>query len=138
MSNVMNTPVEVIESEYPLRVECTELRPGSGGAGRRRGGLGLRRAYRVLCEHAEVSTMVERVRVAPWGLAGGADGAPFRITCAASGGAAAEIAGKENRDLRRGDLIVVESCGGGGYGPPEDRPEPLRRADVENGYVAET
>lgn len=134
MSNVMNTPVEVIESEYPLRVECCELRPGSGGRGRHRGGLGLRRSYRVLCEHAELSTMVERMRVPPWGVFGGADGAPFRVACDRAGGQIA-IGGKENRDLHRGDLIVLESSGGGGYGPPEERPAALREADLRNGYV---
>ncbi|HLW47832.1 MAG TPA: hydantoinase B/oxoprolinase family protein [bacterium] len=134
MSNVMNTPVEVIESEYPLRVECTELRPDSGGAGRRRGGLGLRRSYRVLCARAELSTMVERMRVAPWGIGGGRDGAPFAITCEGADGTVA-IGGKDNRDVRRGDLVVLESSGGGGYGPPGERPVALRRADDENGYV---
>jgi N-methylhydantoinase B len=134
MSNVMNTPVEVIESEYPLRVECCALRPDSGGPGRHRGGLGLCRSYRVLCERAELSTMIERVRVRPWGVFGGGDGAPFRVTCERAGGRIA-IGGKENRDVQRGDLIVLESSGGGGYGPPEERPAELRRADRANGYV---
>jgi N-methylhydantoinase B len=125
----------VIESEYPLRVERSELRPDSGGDGRRRGGLGQRRAYRVLCERAELSTMVERMRVRPWGVAGGRAGAPFVITCEAQGGGTAPVGGKENRDLRRGDVIVLESSGGGGYGPPEERPAALRRADLESGYV---
>jgi N-methylhydantoinase B len=142
MSNVMNTPVEVIESEYPLRVECCALRPDSGGLGRHRGGLGLRRAYRVLCEHAELSTMIERARVRPWGVFGGRDGAPFRVTCERSerggrGGERLPVRSKENRDLRRGDLIVLESSGGGGYGPPGERPAELRRMDRENGYVTE-
>jgi N-methylhydantoinase B len=136
MSNVMNTPVEVIESEYPLRVERCELRPDSGGRGRYRGGLGLRRSYRVLCDHAELSTMVERVRVPPWGVFGGEDGAPFHVTCVRQG-QRVEIRGKENRDLQQGDLIVLESGGGGGYGPPDERPAELHRADVRNGYVTE-
>jgi len=134
MSNVMNTPVEVIESEYPLRVECCELRPDSGGRGRHRGGLGLRRAYRVLCVEAELSTMIERIRVRPWGVFGGEDGAPFRVTCE-RGGVPGPVAGKENRDLRRDDLIVLESSGGGGYGAPDERPAELRAADAANGYV---
>ncbi len=136
MSNVMNTPVEVIESEYPLRVECCELRPDSGGRGRHRGGLGLRRSYRVLCDHAELSTMVERMRVPPWGVFGGEDGAPFRVTCERAGEQVA-VGGKENRDLCRGDLLVVESSGGGGYGPPEERPAELHEADLRNGYVTD-
>ncbi|HKX18336.1 MAG TPA: hydantoinase B/oxoprolinase family protein [bacterium] len=135
MSNVMNTPVEVIESEYPLRVECCALRPDSGGPGRHRGGLGLRRSYRVLCEGVELSTMIERARVRPWGVFGGGDGVPFRVTCE-RGGERLGVGPKENRDVRRGDLIVLESSGGGGYGPPEDRPAALRRLDLENGYVS--
>lgn len=137
MSNVMNTPVEVIESEYPLMVECCELRPGSGGRGRHRGGLGLRRSYRVLCDHAELSTMIERMRVRPWGIFGGEDGAPFEVTCE-RGGHAIAIRGKENRDLARGDLVTVESSGGGGYGPPGERPAALHETDLWNGYVTGT
>lgn len=137
MSNVMNTPVEVIESEYPLRVECCELRPDSGGPGRHRGGLGLRRTYRLLCEQGELSTMIERVRVPPWGVFGGGDGAPFRVVCERDG-RRLPVRGKENRDLRRGDLIVVDSCGGGGFGPPDERPGALSEADVRNGYVTGT
>jgi N-methylhydantoinase B len=134
MSNVMNTPVEVIETEYPLRVECCQLRPDSAGAGRRRGGVGLRRAYRLLDDHGEVTTMVERMRVRPWGVFGGEDGAPFRVTLVRGKGRT-RMRGKENRDLRRGDLIIVESSGGGGYGPRAERPPVLRADDRENGYV---
>ncbi len=134
MSNVMNTPVEVIETEYPLRVECCALRPDSAGGGRRRGGVGLRRAYRLLGDHGEVTTMVERMRVRPWGVFGGEDGAPFRVTLVRGKGRT-RMRGKENRDLRRGDLIIVESSGGGGYGPPAERPPELRAQDQANGYI---
>ena len=137
MSNVMNTPVEVIESEYPLRVERCELRPDSGGLGRHRGGLGLRRAYRLLCEQGELSTMIERMRVPPWGVFGGGDGTPFRVFCERDGGRI-PVRGKENRDLRQGDLVVVESCGGGGFGSREERPAALSASDVANGYVTDT
>ena len=64
MSNVMNTPVEVIEREYPIVVEEQALRLGSGGDGAHRGGLGLRRAYRVLAPEVTLTTMLER-RVIP-------------------------------------------------------------------------
>ncbi|HEX4836475.1 MAG TPA: hydantoinase B/oxoprolinase family protein [bacterium] len=137
MSNVMNTPIEVIESEYPLRVECCELRPDSGGRGRHRGGLGLRRAYRLLCEHGELSTMIERVSIPPWGIFGGENGTPFRVVCERNEHSV-PVRGKENRDLRRGDLILVESCGGGGFGPPAERPAALSQADLWNGYVTDT
>ena len=136
MSNVMNTPIEVIESEYPVRVECCELRPDTGGRGRHRGGLGLRRSYRLLCAHGELTTMVERMRVRPWGAFGGESGSPFRVTVVRQA-LRTPIRGKENRDLVEGDLVVVESSGGGGYGPPADRPSDLHEDDLANGYVTD-
>jgi len=134
MSNVMNTPVEVIETEYPLWVECCALRPNSSGAGRHRGGLGLRRTYRVLADGAAAATMIERMRVRPWGVFGGGEGMPFRVTLV-RGRKRTRMRGKENRPLQRGDVIVVESSGGGGYGPPEERLQTLRAEDREQGYV---
>jgi N-methylhydantoinase B len=117
MSNVMNTPVEVIETEYPLRVERHELRGDSGGAGARRGGDGLRRAYRVLADGARLTTVVERTRIAPFGLAGGAPGAPSAVWVERDGERIA-LRGKGSVELRRGDLVVVETAGGGGHGGP--------------------
>ena len=115
MSNVMNTPAEVIETEYPLRVERHELRVGSGGAGRHRGGDGLRRVYRVLAEEARLTTMVERARIAPWGLDGGADGQPSAVWLERDGERNA-IRGKGSVELRRDDVVIVETAGGGGCG----------------------
>jgi N-methylhydantoinase B len=116
MSNVMNTPVEVIEAEYPIAVEEHALREDSGGDGSRRGGAGLRRAYRVLASEVTLTSMVERRLVPPWGAAGGADGAPFRITLN-PGRHARELKGKETVTLRQGDVVLIETSGGGGYGP---------------------
>ena len=118
MSNVMNTPAEVIEAEYPIRVECQKLRQGSGGAGRRRGGEGLHREYRILCDDMSLTSMFERRVVPPYGLQGGEPGAPFRVTVAEASGRTFELPGKANIRLGRDDLVIVESCGGGGYGPP--------------------
>jgi len=115
MSNVMNTPTEVIETEYPLRVERHELRTGSGGAGRHRGGDGLRRVYRVLAEEARLTTMVERTRIAPWGLDGGADGEPSAVWLERDGERKA-LRGKGSVELRRDDVVIVETAGGGGWG----------------------
>ena len=119
MSNVMNTPAEVVEAEYPIRVECQRLRGGSGGAGRRRGGDGLHREYRVMCDDMSVTTMYERRVVPPYGLQGGAPGAPFRVTVSRADGHRLDLPGKANVRLDRNDVVVVESCGGGGYGTPE-------------------
>ncbi|MFQ5775352.1 MAG: hydantoinase B/oxoprolinase family protein [Kiloniellaceae bacterium] len=120
MSNVMNTPAEVIEAEYPICVECQKLRRGSGGRGRHRGGEGLHREYRVLCEDMSVTSMFERRVVPPYGLQGGEPGAPFRVTVAEASGGTFELPGKANIRLGRDDVVIVESCGGGGYGPPSD------------------
>ncbi len=118
MSNVMNTPAEVIEAEYPIRVVRQTLRRGSGGAGAHRGGDGLIREYLVLAEEATLTTMFERRLIPPYGLVGGAPGAPFRVTIVRADGERFEAPGKANLSLNRGDRFIVESCGGGGYGAP--------------------
>ena len=132
MSNVMNTPTEVVEAEYPIEVLRHELRVGSGGAGRHAGGLGLVRAYRVLGE-ATLTTMLERRVVPPWGIFGGADGLPFRITLERKG-QVREVKGKETLPLHPGDLVTIETSGGGAYGPPADRPPALTAHDHAEGY----
>jgi N-methylhydantoinase B len=136
MSNVMNTPVEVLEGEYPIVVEEQMLRPGSAGDGTHRGGLGFRRAYRVMSPEVTLTSMLERRLVAPYGLAGGQDAQPFRITLNPGTPRAREVRGKETLALREGDLVLIETCGGGGYGPPAARPAALRAQDRLEGYTA--
>jgi len=79
ISNTMNTPIEVLEMSFPVRVEYFELVPDSGGAGRHRGGLGARRAWTVLDHQARGATCIERTKSAPFGLLGGKAGAPGRV-----------------------------------------------------------
>jgi N-methylhydantoinase B len=133
MSNVMNTPTEVIETEYPMEVLHHALRPGSGGAGRHRGGCGLTRAYRVLAE-STLTTMLERRIVPPWGAFGGGDGLPFRVTLERDG-TRRDVKGKETLALRPGDVVLIETSGGGGYGDPGARPAELAARDRLDGYV---
>ena len=134
MSNVMNTPSEVIELEYPFRIEEHALRPGSAGDGTHRGGLGLRRAYRVLQPDVTLTTMLDRRVVPPYGIAGGREAQGFRITVN-PGPNARDVGSKETLTLRQGDLVVIETCGGGGYGAPELRPAEARERDRREGYV---
>lgn len=114
-SNMANTPIEVLESEAPIRILERSLRTGSGGAGRRRGGEGIVLGFRFEgAEPAACSFMLTHARSGPPGLAGGSAGAPARL----------EINGEE-RDfatpcvLRRGDRVLMQTAGGGGFGIPE-------------------
>jgi len=109
----------VVEAEFPIRIECQRLRQESGGAGRHRGGDGLYREYRVLTDEMSVTSMFERRIVPPYGLQGGDSGAPFRVTIVRADGTRSDMPGKANLRLGRDDVVIVESCGGGGYGQPE-------------------
>ena len=113
MSNTFATPAEALELEYPLRVERWELRPGSGGAGVHRGGDGVVRELRVL-EDCRLSVLAERRRHAPPGRAGGEDGAQGRTLVNGE-----EQPPKLTRQLRAGDVVRVDTPGGGGHGPPK-------------------
>ncbi len=115
MTNTSSTPAEMLEATYALRVERQSIRRGAGGAGLHRGGDGVIRAYRVLAPRMLLTTCVERIRVPSYGLCGGRPGLPFRITLQRDG-ALSELPGKANLELRAGDLVTLESCGGGGYG----------------------
>ncbi len=118
LTNVMNTPIEVIESEYQLRVDRQRLRHGSGGAGAHRGGDGQVRAYRVLADRMSLTTMFERRLIAPYGLRGGENGLPARVTLQRRDGRCEELPGKANVMLESGDVVIFETPGGGGYGQP--------------------
>ena len=112
MSNTLNTPVEALELAYPLRIERYELRKGSGGAGARGGGDGVIREYRAL-EDCRLSLLTERRAHRPRGAAGGEDGASGRNTLNGE-----ELPAKVTRGLRAGDLLRIETPGGGGHGRP--------------------
>jgi N-methylhydantoinase B len=111
MSNTLSTPAEALELAYPLRVERHELRLGSGGRGRRRGGDGVVRELRAL-DPCRLSLVGERRRRAPRGAGGGEPGAPGRNLLNGE-----ELPGKATRDLDAGDVVRVETPGGGGFGP---------------------
>ncbi|MCP3975035.1 MAG: hydantoinase B/oxoprolinase family protein, partial [bacterium] len=116
MVNTANTPVEVIEAEYPIEIGVHRLRQGSGGGGAHQGGAGIIREYRVLADELWLTTMFDRRLVPPYGLCGGASGKPFRATLTRVDGSSTELAGKSNLRLVKGDRVTMETSGGGGYG----------------------
>ncbi len=136
MTNTMNTPVEAIENELPLMIVRYELREGSGGPGRWRGGCGVVRAVKLLGPKARATVLGERVKHPPWGLAGGLPGAPARYYVVRAGGSTKVLRSKETVELRRGDVVVIETAGGGGYGDPREREVGRVVEDVLNGLVS--
>ena len=115
MSNSLNTPVEALEHAYPFRVERYSLRRGSGGAGRYRGGDGLRRDVMLLAD-ANVTLLSERRTRGPSGARGGSDGAPG-VNALIRDGTETVLPGKTSLDVRAGDVVSIQSPGGGGWGP---------------------
>ena len=111
MSNALNTPVEALELAYPIRVRRYELRAGSGGTGTFRGGDGVIRELEAL-ERCRLSLLTERRRTAPAGARGGAAGEPGRNLVNG-----VELAAKVTRWLEPGDVLRIETPGGGGFGP---------------------
>jgi N-methylhydantoinase B len=127
--NMSNTPVEVLEAQHPIRIEEYALVPDSGGAGQHRGGLGLRRTYRLLAPEAHLQLRSDRMRFRPYGLAGGQ---PARPTCneLRAGGETRTMPAKFAYTLKAGDLFLHEQAGGGGFGDPFQRDPRLVTADV--------
>jgi len=135
MTNTMNTPIEAIEQSLPLRFRAYELRAGTGGSGRWRGGCGVRREWELLAEEATVSILTERTRVAPWGLAGGGPGGLARHLVRRAGGAEEVLPSKHTTHLRRGDVLVMQTPGGAGYGDPAERDPAAVARDRERGLL---
>ena len=131
MTNTLNTPVEALEAAYPLEVERYAFRPGSGGAGRHRGGLGLERSVRTLVD-ATVSLLTERRRHPPAGLAGGDSGARGENLIDGE-----PVPAKTTRDVPAGTTVTVRTPGGGGYGDPADRDPDATAADRDDGKLEE-
>jgi N-methylhydantoinase B len=117
MTNSQNTPAEALEYAYPLRVRRYSLRPGSGGAGKHRGGDGVIREIEVLTD-CEVTLLSDRHTRGPWGLAGGKTGSPGKATIIRVEGLVEEMPGKFSTRLKKGERIRIETPGGGGWGRP--------------------
>jgi N-methylhydantoinase B len=134
MTNTLNTPVEVIERYYPLRVVRYSLREDSCGAGEFRGGLGLVREIEVLRD-CTVTIVGDRVRRGPWGIKGGMPGSPAKYTISMEG-REVELGSKASIKLKSGGRVTVMSPGGGGYGDPSRRAPELLERDELDGKVS--
>lgn len=137
LTNTQNTPIEVVERSYPIRVTQYALVEDSGGPGRHRGGCGLRREFHFLGDRAVMTLSSDRRRFQPWGLEGGgsARGAHTYLTDAA--GRERELPTKSVVTLRTGDRIRIETPGGGGWGDPRGRDPAAVAADLRQGFITE-
>jgi len=137
VTNTSNLPVECLEMEYPLLVEEYALVAGSGGAGRHRGGLGLRRTIRVLAPEATFLGTIDRGRFAPWGLFGGGEGGRGALTVNAGTPAERPLRPKvAGVRLRQDDTVTIVTPGAGGYGPPAERDPGSVARDEREGKIA--
>ncbi len=145
MSNTRNTPVEVLETAYPLRVRRYEYRPDSGGAGASRGGLGLRREIEARADGTTFSVLADRRSTPPYGIAGGdpgATGADYVIRDGVGDGDGdgdgpdlERVPAKSTHVLAAGDAVRVDSPGGGGFGDPADRDPDAVARDYRHGKL---
>jgi N-methylhydantoinase B len=138
ISNTMNTPVEVLEMAFPVRVERYEINPDSGGAGRFRGGCGARRVWRMLDRaDATGALCMERMTSPPFGLSGGRPGAAAMVTLTTPDGATRNLPSKGAFAAPAGAVIDMITPGSGGFGPPAERDPRAIGRDLLDGYVGD-
>jgi N-methylhydantoinase B len=136
LSNLHTTPIEVLESEFPVRITRFELVPDSAGAGRWRGGLGMQREYEIL-EDAVVIRRFNKTRFPPKGLADGKHGTRARFIVRVGTDKEYETPASARVEMRAGERFILQSAGGGGYGNPADRKPAAIARDIAEGYVTE-
>lgn len=134
-ANMAGFSAEVIEAEQPVEVLANEFLPDTGGAGRFRGGVSIRRDWRFLEDEAVLQVRADRQAFRPFGLAGGGPGAPGANVLHAGTAAAAKLAAKLTITLRRGEIFRHDLPGGGGYGDPLARDPAAVLADAQAGLV---
>ena len=137
ISNTMNTPIEILEMSFPVRVDEYVLVTDSGGAGRFRGGLGASRTWTVLDHKARASACLERTKSAPFGLSGGKPGLAAKIWTEAPNGDKGIAPGKGGFDVPNGGQIHLRVPGSGGFGDPSERDITAIKEDVLDGYISE-
>lgn len=137
LSNCKTAPIEIIESEFPTRVERFEMIPGSGGAGEWRGGLGFARDYRILADEVRFSMRTDKHAIEPFGSDGGLPGGRGACIVNPGTGRATRLPSRfGDHRLQKHDIVRVERPGGGGLGDPLKRPVDRVLEDVRQGYVS--
>jgi N-methylhydantoinase B len=132
--NTENAPIEETELNYPVQIARLSLVENSEGPGRFRGGLGLRKDFRML-QPTTFTILADRDRRGPWGAVGGHDAAVAEYVLIRDG-VETRLGSKSTTDVLPGDVVSVRSCGGGGYGPPEQREPGRVLRDVLEGKVS--
>lgn len=135
MTNTRNTPCEVIEQEYPLRVRRYALAQGTGGRGRFRGGHGLVRELELTAGIATAVVGTSRTERCPWGLAEGEPGVPASVRLVHRG-VERRLQSMSRLDLAAGDVVIMQTAGGGGYGPAAQRSPTAAAHDTAEGLSA--
>ncbi|MGH7854034.1 MAG: hydantoinase B/oxoprolinase family protein [Candidatus Binatia bacterium] len=137
LSNCKTAPIEIIESEFPTRVERFEMIPDSGGAGQWRGGLGFARDYRILTDDVRFSMRTDKHAISPFGVDRGLAGGKGACIVNPGNGEEKRLASRfGDYRLQRNDIVRVERPGGGGLGDPLSRPVDNVLDDVRQGYVS--
>jgi N-methylhydantoinase B len=132
-----NYPVEFLEVGYPVRLKRYGIVPDSGGAGRYRGGCGIVREYEILAEEVVLAVRIDSVDNPPWGIAGGMSGGSGSVLLNPGTKDERRIAPlSDGTRLKRGDILRIETGGGGGHGHPFDRPVEAVLEDVRGGFVS--
>lgn len=136
ITNTSNLPIEALESEYPLFVETYCLIPDSDGAGKYRGGLGLRRDIRIRDHTCSFAAQGERFVLHPWGVFGGRSGATGRLLLHPGTEREAVLPSKiSGVEIKSDEIVSIQTPGGGGYGDPRDRDPELILKDVQEGKI---
>jgi N-methylhydantoinase B len=136
LARFKNTPVEAVELEYPVRIERYELIPDSGGAGKYRGALGLRRDIRILVDDVSWARYGDRQKFGPFGLFGGKEGGKGRFLLNPDTPRERVAKSKGLDRLNAGDLVSLRLPGAGGYGDPQERDRPALLRDVRDGKIS--
>lgn len=136
LSNTTNSPIESLEMEFDFfRIAGYALNPDSFGHGRHRGGLGMRRVYEITRDDIDFSLYGDRFRIAPLGLDGGTPGV-LTTAQVIRDGQTLPIDLKKGARLRKGDLVIISTSGGAGYGHPRERSRASIQRDIEQGMLS--